>query len=175
MAWLPGGEKISKISLFILAQLTNVTDIQTDRRPDTACRHIPRLCIASRGKNCAVGMLQLTTDKHEASRGLSATAELLVKARVAAVTCSQYIYVGFSRRNKIPCCSTYTISEKAMRFRHPDYNADRAEKLISCPCPDICRHVKAAFHYSRKLQTWLQTWSQTFVSVSQAGRKHVES
>ena len=29
-------------------------------------------------KNCAVGMLKLTTDKHEASRGLSATAELLV-------------------------------------------------------------------------------------------------
>ena len=29
-------------------------------------------------KNCAVGMLKLTTDKQEASRGLSATAELLV-------------------------------------------------------------------------------------------------
>ena len=83
-------------------------------------------------------MLQLTTDKHEASRGLSATAELLVKARVAAVTCSQYIYVGFSRRNKIPCCSTYTISEKAMRFRHPDYNTDRAEKLISS---SMSRHL----------------------------------
>ena len=33
MAWLPDGEKISKISLFVLAQLTNVTD----RRTDTAC------------------------------------------------------------------------------------------------------------------------------------------
>ena len=30
MAWLPDGEKISKISLFVLAQLTNVTDGQTD-------------------------------------------------------------------------------------------------------------------------------------------------
>jgi len=29
MAWLPDGEKISKISLFVLAQLTNVTDEQT--------------------------------------------------------------------------------------------------------------------------------------------------
>ena len=28
-------------------------------------------------KNCAVGMLKLITDKHEASRGLSAIAELL--------------------------------------------------------------------------------------------------
>ena len=30
MAWLPDGEKISKISLFVLAQLTNVTDTRTD-------------------------------------------------------------------------------------------------------------------------------------------------
>jgi len=34
--------------------------------------------ILTRDKNCAVGMLKLTTDKHEASRGLSATTELLV-------------------------------------------------------------------------------------------------
>ena len=30
MAWLPEGEKISKISLFVLAQFTNVTDGRTD-------------------------------------------------------------------------------------------------------------------------------------------------
>jgi len=29
MAWLPDGEKNSKISLFVLAELTNVTDRQT--------------------------------------------------------------------------------------------------------------------------------------------------
>ena len=51
MAWLPDGEKILKISLFVLTQLTNVTDTQTDRRTDTAWQHRPRLCIASRGKN----------------------------------------------------------------------------------------------------------------------------
>ena len=43
--------KISKICLFVLTWSTNVTDRQTDRRTDTAWRHIPRLCIASRGKN----------------------------------------------------------------------------------------------------------------------------
>ena len=48
MVWLPDGEKISKISLFVLAQLTNVTDRWTDRHRVPA---IPRLCIASRGKN----------------------------------------------------------------------------------------------------------------------------
>ena len=34
-------------------------------------------------------------------------------------------------RNKISRCSDYTISEKAIWFRHPDYNPDRAQKLIS--------------------------------------------
>jgi len=48
MAWLPHGEKISKISLFVLAQLTNVTDIQTDGHRMPA---IAALCIASHGKN----------------------------------------------------------------------------------------------------------------------------
>jgi len=28
--WVPDGGKVSKISLFVLAQLTNVTDRQTD-------------------------------------------------------------------------------------------------------------------------------------------------
>ena len=34
MAWLPDGEKISKISLFVLAQLTNVTVGRTDGQTD---------------------------------------------------------------------------------------------------------------------------------------------
>ena len=41
MAWLPDGEKLSKISLLVLTQLTNVTDT------DTAWQHRPRVCIAS--------------------------------------------------------------------------------------------------------------------------------
>ena len=36
MVWLPDGEKISKISLFVVAQLTNVTDAQTDGHRVTA-------------------------------------------------------------------------------------------------------------------------------------------
>jgi len=36
MAWLPDGEKISKISLFVLAQLANVTDARTDGHRVTA-------------------------------------------------------------------------------------------------------------------------------------------
>ena len=36
MEWLPDGEKKSKISLFVLAQLTNVTDRRTDGHCMTA-------------------------------------------------------------------------------------------------------------------------------------------
>ena len=39
MAWLPDGEKISKISLFVLAQLTNVTDGRTDRQTHRQIPH----------------------------------------------------------------------------------------------------------------------------------------
>jgi len=38
MVWLPEGEKISKISLFVLTQLTNVTDTQT-HTPSHTHRH----------------------------------------------------------------------------------------------------------------------------------------
>jgi len=57
MAWLPHGEKFSKIPLFVLVQLTNVTDRQTDRQTDGQTdRQTPyadnsALCIASHGKN----------------------------------------------------------------------------------------------------------------------------
>jgi len=35
MVWLPDGEKIAKISSFVLTQLTNVTDTQTDTDKQT--------------------------------------------------------------------------------------------------------------------------------------------
>ena len=55
MAWLPQGEKISKISLFVLAQLANVTDGRTDRQTDGhRMPAIAALCIASRGKNLSM-------------------------------------------------------------------------------------------------------------------------
>ena len=55
MAWLPNGEKILKICLFVLTEFTNVTYTQTDRHRDgrTGTPHddIGIACIASRGKN----------------------------------------------------------------------------------------------------------------------------
>ena len=63
------------------------TDRQTDRFAISISR-VSILRILTRDKNCAVGrpMLKLTTDKHEASRGLSATAELLVFTEIFIVT-----------------------------------------------------------------------------------------
>jgi len=50
MVLLPDGEKFLKISLFALAQLTNVTDAQTDgRTPGDIIYHA--YAYASRGKN----------------------------------------------------------------------------------------------------------------------------
>ena len=49
----------------------------------------------------------------------------------------QYVYVGFSR-HKILCSIAYTIAQKAIRFRRPDYNPDRAQKLFSS---SMSRHL----------------------------------
>jgi len=77
----------------------------------------------------------------------------ILKALIAAAKGDQYVYAGFSRRNKIPCYSAYMILEKAMRFWHTNYNVDQAENLISCPCPDICRH--ATFHANPCMCFWV--------------------
>ena len=57
----------------------------------------------------------------------------ILKPRVTAATGGQYV-----SRNKIPHCSTHTISEKAIRFRHPDHNPDQAQNLISS---SMSRHL----------------------------------
>jgi len=66
MVSLPDGEKISKISLFVLAQLTNVTDAQTDghlvtaytalmhmhRAVKTVCAYLQCCHLANENKTC---------------------------------------------------------------------------------------------------------------------------
>ena len=63
----------------------------------------------------------------------------------------QYVYVGFSRR-KIPRSLAYTIAEKAIRFRHPDYNPDRAQKLISS---SMSRHLSTRNISSKSMHAFL--------------------
>jgi len=79
-------------------------------------------------------------------RWLAVNKTILKPRLAAAATGGQYVYVRFSRRNKIQHCSAYMTSEKAIRFRHPDYNPDRAQKLISS---SMSRHLScthATFH-----------------------------
>ena len=63
----------------LIPQRNGQTDGRTDGRTDRSAISISRVSMLTRDKNRAVGILKLTTDKDEASRGLSATAELLIK------------------------------------------------------------------------------------------------
>jgi len=51
MVWLPGGEKILKVSLFVLTECTNVTDRHTRTDGRTPHDGYGCACIASRGEN----------------------------------------------------------------------------------------------------------------------------
>jgi len=52
IVWLPDGEKLLNICLFLLTKCTNVTDGQTDGRTDTDTAYdIDRAGLASRSKN----------------------------------------------------------------------------------------------------------------------------
>jgi len=74
----------------------------------------------------------------------SSVNKTILKPRLAPKTTPPIRVRGISRRN-IPRCSAYTISEKEIWFRHPDYNQDRGLKRQSVrPWTDICRH--ATFH-----------------------------
>ena len=100
----------------------------------------------------------------------------ILKTRLAAATDRQYVYVGFSRRTKIPRSSAYTISEKAFRFRHLDYNPDRAQKLISSSMSRhrSTRNISSKFMHAFLVilltnrqtdrQTNKQTWAKIFNS-----------
>ena len=74
MTWLPDGKKISKISLFVLTECTNVTVTQTDTQ--TPHDDIGRACIASRGKynkNLAIANRSHVSCAHNMSRAFMIT------------------------------------------------------------------------------------------------------
>ena len=73
-------------------------------------------------------------------------------ATAAVRQCVPYTWpVGFSRR-KILRSSAYMISEKAIRFRHPNYNPDRAQKLTSS---SMSRHLSTCNISSKSMHTYL--------------------
>ena len=50
------------------------------------------------------------------------------------------------------CVAAHTISEKAIWFRHPDYNHDRAQKLISS---SMSRHLSTRNVSSKSMHAFL--------------------
>ena len=61
MAWLPDGETVSKISLFVLAQLTNVTDAQTDGHRVTAYTALMHTHRAVKTMTCRPGIMPVNS------------------------------------------------------------------------------------------------------------------
>jgi len=99
------------------------------RNYSLTCRSFSCMCIKTRNKTrSAFGRAHVPLTK--VFRWL-AVKKTILKQCVTVATGGKYVYLGFSRRDKIPRCSAYTISEKAIRFWHLDYNPDWAQKLIS--------------------------------------------
>jgi len=81
----------------------------------------------------------------------------ILKPHVAAATDGQYVAYTWDFPDVIKFrvaaqCSAYTTSEKAIRFRHPDYNPDRALKLISS---SISRHLSIRNISSKSMHAFL--------------------
>jgi len=90
--------------------------------------------------------------------------------------------MGFSRC-KITHSSAYTISEKAIRIHHPDYNPDRAQKLISLSMSwHLSTHnisSKSCTRFWRILltdrQTYKLTQAKTFTSCFVGGNEETSN
>ena len=79
-------------------------------------------------------------------------------------------------RGKIPHTSAYTISEKAIRFQHLDYNPDRAQTLISS---SMSQHLSTRHISPKSMHVFLsnlanrQTDRQTDRQTNEHRQKHL--
>ena len=75
---------------------------------------------------------------------------------------------------RIPHSSAYMILEKAIQFRHPDYNLDRAQKLISS---SMFRHLSTRKISSKSMHAFLSNLAnrQTDRQTDIAGNRFTSS
>jgi len=94
----------------------------------------------------------------------------ILKSRLAAAAGRQYTYTWDfpDVKRKIPRTSTYTISEKAIRFRHPDYNPDRAQKFISS---SMSRHLSTRKISSKSMHAFLSNLANR--QTNERGQKYL--
>ena len=108
----------------------------------------------------------------------------ILKPCLAAVAghADTLLYAGFSQ-HKILHISTYTIAQEAIQFRHPIYNPDRAQKLISS---SMSRHLSIRNLSSKSMHAFLsnlanrqtdrqtdeQTQTKTFTSSFVGGNNN---
>jgi len=66
----------------------------------------------------------------------------------------------------------YTIAEKAIRFRHPDYNPDRAQKLTSS---SVSRHLSTRNISSKSMHAFVSNLAnrQTERQTNERGQTHL--
>ena len=97
----------------------------------------------------------------------------ILKPRVAAATCTCTNVCTWDFPDVIKFrVAAHTISEKAIRFRHPDYNPDRAQKLI---CSSMSRHLSTRNISSKSTQAFLSNLAnrQTNRETNERGQKHI--
>ena len=112
MAWLPGGEKFLMICLFILTQITNVTDRHTDRHRMTAKAARQKAYTVQEVTSANLCMLWRSLK----SRGYLAVFISLIVWLVSFVSHNELrksdkvVRYGRSRSFKVPIESSYAIS-----------------------------------------------------------------
>ena len=156
------------------------TDRQTDRQTDTACRHISRLCIASRGKNPKIGQVwrpvapqPYVTQKSRPNPGNSLALGLQRGVNSICLQCIPWL-VACSERS-----AWLTDFDRSSTFRFSG-SGIRTMMRIGLkswpvrPCPDTCRHAK--FYPNPRTRFWaiLLTDRQTDRQTNKhRGRSHI--
>ena len=62
------------------------------------------------------------------------------KPRVALATGAQYLYVGFSRRNKIPRCSAYAMGDSNLASGLWSGSGSKVDQFVHVPTPVDKQH-----------------------------------
>jgi len=109
--------------------------------------------------------------------------ETIVKPRVAAavghktilkprIAATANMYTSDFPDVKFCVPALFTIAEKAIRFRHPDYNPDQAQKLISL---SMSRHLSTCNISSKSMLAFMSNLAnrQTDRQTNEHGQKHL--